>query len=139
LKSRKFSGRLILRGACATVLATATAALLGATPAAASTKYTCNTGYAGECTTESLKPYYNGPNDGVFYIGAGAASNNVILEVVEQGTDVVHTKYIVPKNTTWHDYRGGFNPNKYYYLRVGSKGWNTGSNMVVGSIEDRPL
>jgi hypothetical protein len=76
---------------------------------------------------------------GVFYIGAGAASNNVILEVVEQGTDVVHTKYIVPKNTTWHDYRGGFNPNKYYYLRVGSKGWNTGSNMVVGSIEDRPL
>ena len=121
----------------ATALTATSAIFVSATPALASTKLTCSTGFSGTCSTGSLYPWYDGPDNGIFYIGTGAGTNPVELDVVEADNGFVHTAVIVSANTVWHDYRGGFNPNKKYYLRVGTA--QSTSNMVVGSIENRPL
>ncbi|MFG2055038.1 hypothetical protein ACGFI9_13495 [Micromonospora sp. NPDC048930] len=126
------------RTIAATIALACMTVAMGSAPAAASTKLTCNTGFAGTCTTGSLYPYYNGPYDGIFYLGKGTSScADVSLEVVQADNGFVHTSIIVTTKSTWHDYRGGFNPSKRYYLRVGGPGHYCEG--IVGSIENRPL
>jgi hypothetical protein len=118
---------------------TATIALLltttmGTAPAQAATKLTCNIGYSGVCTTGSLYPGSH-PNFGVFYLGFGDHRNTLALDVIEAGTNRIHTTLVFPgAGSTWHDYRGGFDRSKRYYLQG-----TCICSAVVVSIENRNL
>ena len=130
--SKKVSkiGKIGLRGIFAIAAASAITASVGALPAQAATKKTCYIGAMGTCNTGSLRPSV----DGTFYIGTGAGSATVYLQVREAGTNFLHTEVQVKPHTVWHDHRGGFNKSKSYYL----SGLCVCSDVVV-SIENRPL